>query len=178
MMATRILLLGIALIPALLWSLPSVAAVSPEVRVKAAYLYKFASFVRWPDSTARGGEFRICVAGSSEIARVLRELVRSERIMGRPISVGDLDAGDRARVPTCDVLYLAREPQTANVLLNAAKTRPILTVADQRGGTSGGVIDFVVRDGKVRFVVSRSSAREQGLDLSSKLLDAAMTVRP
>ena len=44
------------------------AAASPEERVKAAYLYKLASFVRWPNESCR--EFRVGVAGSEEVVDV------------------------------------------------------------------------------------------------------------
>ena len=46
------------------WAFPAFAAPT-EAEVKAAYLYKLASFVRWPDGGA--GAFRICVAGRSDI---------------------------------------------------------------------------------------------------------------
>ena len=54
----------------------------------------------------------------------------------------------------------------------------MLTVADPNGGTRGGVIDFVIRDGKVRFAIDRTLARRQRLELSSKLLEIAVAVEP
>ena len=152
------------------------AAASPEERVKAAYLYKLASFVRWPNESGR--EFRVCVAGSGEVVDVLRVLVRNERIQGAPVVIESLRAEQATRVRTCQILYLARGPTTAQSLLAAAEGSPVLTVADRNGGTRGGVIDFVIRDGKVRFAIDRTLARRQRLELSSKLLEIAVAVEP
>ena len=38
------------------WAAPAGGA-TPEAEVKAAYLYKLASFVRWPDEGSFGGAF-------------------------------------------------------------------------------------------------------------------------
>jgi hypothetical protein len=60
--------------------------------------------------------------------------------------------------------------------MTAASGRPILTVADRSGGIRGGVVDFVMREGKVRFVIDRAMARRQQVELSSKLLETALAV--
>ena len=153
------------------------AAVSPEARVKAAYLYKLASFVRWPDETARRGEFRMCVAGSNEVAGALRDLVRGQRVSGAPVVVASLAENRTSEARSCHVLFVARGREAAKTLMGAASGSPVLTVADRNGGTSGGVIDFIVRDGKVRFMIDRSLARRQQVELSSKLLDSGFDLR-
>jgi len=155
---------------------PGARAQTPEAQVKAAYLHKLASFVRWPASDRRAGDFRFCVAGRSDVAAVLRDLVRGERVAGRPLEVVTLTADQQDRARTCHVLFLGRGPETARALISAAAREPVLTVGDRNGGTRGGVIDFVLRDGKVRFLIDRELARRQELELSSKLLDVALAV--
>jgi hypothetical protein len=41
----------------------------------------------------------------------------------------------------------------------------------------GGMIQFVVKDNKVRFVVNRSAAERVGLSLSSELLKVALNMK-
>lgn len=177
-MVARLSLLGLLAAVLMAALAPSSAhAASPEARVKAAYLYKLASFVRWPDGAAHG-QFRVCVAGSSEIAGVLEALVRGQRVSSLPVEVDEVGFGQGTSVQGCNVLFMARGQDTARGLMSAAAGQPILTVADRGGGTRGGVIDFVVRDGKVRFMIDRGLARRQGLELSSKLLSIALAVEP
>ncbi len=60
------------------------------------------------------------------------------------------------------------------------KGAPILTVTDSsmRGPGSKGVIDFVIKDNRVRFDIDDQAAAKNGLNISSKLLSLAVAVRP
>ena len=84
------------------------AATSPEAQVKAAYIYKLASFVRWPDDAANHGDFRLCVTGRRDVAQVLQQLVRGESIAGLPVEVVELDGGKAEQARNCRVLFLGR----------------------------------------------------------------------
>ena len=131
-----------------------------------------------PGEGGRRSEFRLCVAGSGELTHVLQDLVRGERVLGLPVEVQALGSREAARGRGCQVLFLAGGARTARAMLDAEGGEPVLTVGDRSNGTRGGVIDFVIRDGKVRFVIDRGLARRQGLELSSKLLDIAVGVEP
>lgn len=156
------------------WAVPAAAA-TPEAEVKAAYLYKLASFVRWPDDKAPGGDFRICVAGRGDVAGVLGQLVRGQQIAGRPVAIEQLTSAQGDRAKNCQVLFVGRGG-TAQTLFSAARGLPVLTVGDRNNGTRGGVVDFLLRDGRVRLAIDRGAADRQHLELSSKLLDVAVAV--
>jgi uncharacterized protein DUF4154 len=156
------------------WAAPALAAPS-EAEVKAAYLYKLASFVRWPDSS-ESGSFRICVAGRSDVAGVLSQLVRGQQVAGRAVAVEQLTSAQADRAKDCQVLFLGRG--SAGALFAAVRGLPVLTVGDRNNGTRGGVVDFLLRDGRVRLAIDRGAADGQHLALSSKLLDVAVTVAP
>jgi hypothetical protein len=168
---------GLCVALAALWAAGSTSAATPEAEVKAAYLYKLASFVRWPDGGGTGS-FRICVTGRSDIAQVLGQLVRGEQVGGRAISVEQLGSAQVDRARSCQVLFLGRGGSAAEAMAGATRGAPVLTVGDRNNGTRGGVIDFVMRDGRVRLAISRSAAENRHLELSSKLLDVAVVVGP
>jgi hypothetical protein len=169
----RLRLALLALLAAL--AFPAHAA-TPEAEVKAAYLYKLASFVRWPDGAGVGSTFRLCVAGRSDIAGVLGQLVRGQQVAGRPISVEQVTSAQADRAKGCQVLFLGRGAGTARALFSATRGLPVLTVGDRNNGIRGGVVDFLLRDGRVRLVIDRGEADSHHLDLSSKLLDVAVEV--
>src|SRR3546814_17794068 len=54
--------------------------------------------------------------------------------------------------------------------------RPILTVTDRSKGVAGGMIEFVMQGGRVRFQIDERAARASGLRISSKLLGLAIAV--
>jgi hypothetical protein len=152
---------------------PSARAATPEAEVKAAYLYKLASFVRWP-AGGGGTTFKLCVAGRGDVAGVLDQLVRGQQVDGRPIVVERLTNAQADRARGCQMLFLGHG--SAHALFSITRGLPILTVGDRNYGTRGGVIDFVLRDGRVRLAVDRAAASAQHLELSSKLLDVATAV--
>jgi hypothetical protein len=152
-----------------------VEAATPETEVKAAYLYKLASFVRWPGGSS-DGTFKFCVAGRNDVAGVLQQLVRGQQVDGRPLAVEQVTAAQADQAKGCQVLFLGRGPDTAHTLLVATRGLPVLTVGDRNNGTRGGVIDFLTQGGHVRLAIDRSDADTRHLQLSSKLLNVAVAV--
>lgn len=161
-------LLALASVPA--------SAQSTEAQVKAAYLFKLASFVTWP--AVEETTFRYCVAGRPDIAAVLDQLAGDRQIDGRNVAIVRLGSSDAGQVRGCRVLFVGRGGGTAAALLGAAGQAPVLTVTDRNGGTRGGAVEFVLRDGRVRFVIRRGEAAARRLELSSKLLEVALEVEP
>jgi len=155
----------------------SALAATAEAEVKAAYLYKLASFVRWPGEGGSGSPFTICVAGRSDVASVLGQLVRGQQVAGRAVAVEQLAAAQSARARECAVLFVGRGAGS-KAFFSAARGLPVLTIGDRNNGTGGGVVDFMLRDGRVRLAIDRGAADRQHLELSSKLLDVAVVVTP
>lgn len=148
-----------------------------EYAVKAAYLYKFAPFVEWPPLAfaSPNSPFRLCVLGHDPFGASLDSAVRGQQVDGRPIQVRRLQQVD----PTsgCHILFLgASRSQTAAEALRTVRGAPILTVADDQGG-SGAIIRFVVKDNRVRFDIDAGAAAANRVTLSSKLLSLALSVR-
>jgi hypothetical protein len=161
----------------LLGTWPSLAqAAATEGEIKAAYLYKLASFVRWPEGVDSSSKFTICVASRSDVARLLEKLADGQQVGGRAVMVEQLTSAQAARVKECQLLFVGRG--NADALFKAAHGLPVLTVGDRNSGARGGVVDFLFRDGRVRLVIDRGAADTQHLELSSKLLDVAVTVTP
>ncbi|MBV9509392.1 MAG: YfiR family protein [Caulobacteraceae bacterium] len=49
------------------------------------------------------------------------------------------------------------------------KGAPVLTVTDEDEGIHGGIVHFLIKDGRVRFSIDNAAAQPSGLELSSKL---------
>jgi hypothetical protein len=149
-------------------------AATREAQVKAAYLYKLAAFVHWPG--ADDGGFHICLVGREDVGASLAQIVRGQRVGNRPIAVDQIGRDDAARARGCQVLVLGSGPETARAMVAATAGQPVLTVTDRSGATRGGVIEFVIQDGRVRFAIDQRQAAARNLQLSSKLLAVAVGV--
>jgi hypothetical protein len=159
----------VAWVAALLTATVNTQNVSLEYQVKAAYLFNFTKFVDWPEEAMpQGTPLTICVASRSPFGPALEETIRDELVGSRPLTTRVVrDAAG------CHVLFVP-EGVTAAPLLRDARTRPILTVGESDDFLAeGGMVNFVMQDGKVRFEISQDAATGAGLRISSRLLRLA-----
>ncbi|MEI9965605.1 MAG: YfiR family protein [Caulobacteraceae bacterium] len=159
---------------------PAAARANPlETAIKATFLYKFAAFVDWPDRAfpSPNSPVTICVVGKDPLGPTLDRAVNGQRLGARPITVrrvARLDAQSG-----CQILYAASPKDSADAL-KAAHGAPILTVTDAMPDgvdSSGGIIQFVVRENHVRFYIDEAQAQGSGLSINAKLLSLAVSVK-
>jgi hypothetical protein len=156
------------------------AAEEPEPRlqerIKAAFLYKFTTFVEWPLEafTAPGSPITIGVVGANSIAHELASASAGRMVSGRPIEVREL-ASRASSATCCHVLFLGKgQAAMSGELLAEARGHPVLTVTDTDAEhPAGSIINFRVIEDHVRFDISRTAAERNGLRLSSQLLSVA-----
>lgn len=154
----------------------TVTAASLEAQVKAAYLFKLASFVRWPAPVGDGDSFRICVAGRGDIAGLLTSFAKGKQIGSRPVSVMELGTAQSQQANSCRMLFLGRGSKTADSLISATRGAPVLVVTDRTSGTRGGVVEFLEQGGKVRLAIDQRQATARKLALDSELFTVAAEV--
>jgi len=151
---------------------PARGAQPIEYAVKASYLYKFAPFVQWPSTAFETptAPLSICIAGSDPFGPALAEAVRGQRVNGHPIMVRHVEAVRPGLA--CQILFVGGED--AGQTLQAVAHEPVLTVTDHSG--AGGMIQFVMVAGRVRFSINQAAAQNSGIAISSKLLGLAVSV--
>ena len=143
-------------------------APSGEYQVKAVYLFNFARFVEWPPE-AQSGPLTICVAGQNPFGAVLDETLRGESVNNRPLTARVIPGPE----PGCHVIFVPQgAPTTA--YLRAARGGPTLTVGETPDFLAqGGIINFILEGGKVRFQIDAKAAERADLRISSHLLRLA-----
>jgi hypothetical protein len=158
-----------------------VAGAEPlEYAVKAAYLSKFGLYVEWPGKvfSSPNSPMNLCVVGEDPFGTLLDEAVSNQRIGGRAIIVRRLKT--MARDSGCHIVFIGnaeaqRNIQTVELLYGSS----VLTVTDTgRQGAVTGMINFVIKDNRVRFDIDEEAAAQSGLTISSKLLSLALNVKP
>ena len=150
---------------------PTTLASVDEYEIKAAYLYNFAKLVEWPDGVLDEGAITLCFDGNYDVARSLASYNR-KLIGDRRLVVRRLDAGGTAG---CNILYLAAPG--AESVVSAVRSECALTVGEMPGFTEmGGIINFTIRDNKLRFQINEAAAEELGLKIRPQLLRAAVEV--
>jgi uncharacterized protein DUF4154 len=150
-----------------------------EVAVKATFLHKFVAFIEWPESVfeASGSPFVLCVAGNDPVGKLVGQAAAGQAYATHPIEVRPV--AQPSAVAACHMLYVAGLPaETIEAYLQAARAKPILTVTDSAASRrTQGMINFVVRDNRVRFEIDLDLAASHRVVVSSKLASLAVTSR-
>ena len=150
-----------------------------EYRVKAAFLLNFAKFVEWPPEAfaAPDAPTVICVIGQDPFGVLLDRTVEGERVDSREVTVRRHSARDG--LAGCHILFISlSEREQLSLIFSRLRGSNILTVSEMAGfADAGGMIEFVVEDGKARFYINAATTEAAGLKLSSRLLRVAKQIK-
>lgn len=157
------------------------AAADTETKIKASYVYKFATYVDWPptDSAVPSGggtPFIIGIVDADNLADELKRLSVAYPMKNRQVQVRQLPAG--AALTGLQLLYIGQHStRNARSLFESVAAQPVLTVTEAAGMlAAGSVINLLLVDDRVRFEVSLPHAEARRLKISSRLLDVAYRI--
>jgi hypothetical protein len=150
-----------------------------EYQVKAFFLYNFARYVEWPSQSfkAANDPIVICILGQNPFGNALEQATTGKAIEGRPFVIREVE---NVQPPfNCHILFVnSSERKRFRTIAATLKGSEILTVGETPGFTAdGGVINFKLEDGKVRFEINVDAAGQERLHISSKLLSLAQIVK-
>ncbi len=148
-----------------------------EYELKAAFVYKLAKFVEWPE--VAGGDdstLVIGVVGEDPFGAALDDAVNGKTVNGRSLVVRRFSAVKR--LAPCRILFVSRSVSDHfPEVLEGVRRTPTLTIGEGELFTrEGGIVGFVTEDDKVRFDINVDAAERAGLKISSKLLALAHVV--
>jgi hypothetical protein len=150
-----------------------------EYQVKAAFLYNFAKFVEWPPESFKSAKdpVLVCVFGHNPFGNGLEEVIRGKTIEGRTFAFRQVSNAEQASA--CQILFVSSsDGRRFRTLAGSLKSAGILTVGESDGfALNGGVINFKLEDGRVRFQINVGAAEHARLHISSKLLGLAQIVK-
>lgn len=155
------------------------AAAPSETAVRAAFLSKFVAYVSWPAGfrLAPNDPLALCVVGADPFGQTIDQIAVGQQVDGHPLTVRRLAGAPQAE--QCQLAFVqGTAAHTTSELLAAMQGKPILTVTDAHAGPQRGIIHFVMADGRVRFIIDQAAAQQAGLELSSRLLAVALSVKP
>jgi hypothetical protein len=173
-----------------------------EYQLKAAFLFNFISFVdggRFDLSPEEAKADKpkppivIGILGKDPFENSF-DLLKGKEVKDRPVSVKrfkslaeckDADGHIPSQHPeltaikACHVLFVCpSEKDNLKDIVGPLQTSGVLTVADAPGFLEvGGMINFVIEDNKVRFDVNSAATARAKLEIRSKLLRLARTIK-
>jgi len=106
------------------------AATTPEYLAKAAFIYKFATYIRWPPSAAAAeSNFVIGILGKDPFGSSLYDVVRNRTVQGRAIVIRPLSRVEES--VSCDLVFISSsERENLRRIFAVLAGAPVLTVGD------------------------------------------------
>lgn len=148
---------------------------SQEYQLKALFLFNFTQFVEWPSDAFLSGDspLVIGVLGEDPFGPYLDDLLTGEKVDSHPLTVRRFSTVEESK--GAHILFINLHTKEARKkALAALDDESVLTVSDAADFTrQGGMIQFFMKENKIRLRVGLAPAAAARLTISSKLLRLA-----
>jgi hypothetical protein len=105
------------------------------------------------------------------------DAVGAKTVLGRPFVVADISEPSQAA--ECQILFVSSsEGKRLRSIFGEFRATGILTVGETEGfAAQGGIVNFKLKDGRVRLEINIEAAERARLRISSKVLNLAQIVK-
>ncbi|MCC7014189.1 MAG: YfiR family protein [Planctomycetes bacterium] len=157
----------------------SAQAGQSEYQVKAAVLFKFVGYVKWPEKAFKDASDPIVVAvvGPDPFGSLIDNAFKDKLVGGRKLVVKRFKT--TADIERCHVLFVvdAESPKLPQIL-EKTKGSQVLVVCETSGAAEKGAsINLGIENKKMRFEINKEAAKRCELEISSELLKLAKIVK-
>lgn len=144
-----------------------------DERFKAIFIYNFTKYINWPPSQ---GDFIINVLGNDGIISEIGEIAKKKTVGSSKIEIVRILSPKEIR--KCHILFIASSKiDFLADVIQIAKKDNILVITEKANACKGGsCINFLNKDGKLIFEISRANIETYGLQVSIDLLKMGILV--
>ena len=161
----------------LLLTIPMFNMVAQEAKFKAVFTLNFIRYIGWPDQSLQG-DFVISVVRNREVADWIRDQSAGKKFGFQDIVVKEYRSIEE--VEKSQVIFVSSGVNIRNssdALIEKARGFNSLIISESEGATGhGSAINFVVRDGVLKFELHKGNAAWMGLQFSSRLEGMAAAI--
>lgn len=161
----------------LLVLLPFMATTAQEAKYKAVFTLNFIRYIGWPETSLQG-DFVIGVVRNREVAQWLTEQSQGKKFGFQEIVVKEFR--NVSEVEGCQVIFVSSAINIraeADALLDKAMQKNSLIISESENATRyNSAINFVIRDGQLKFELHKGNAGRVNLQLSNRLEGMAAAI--
>ncbi len=151
------------------------AGFAQKEKYQTLFIYNFTRYVKWPVSY-NTGKFVIGVIGESPIIKQITSMANYRKMTDDSLSIIVITYGSIDEIEDCNILYIS-EDFVGNIEQIEAKCeqKSVLFITDSPGmAMKGSVINFIEKEGKIRFEFNAGEASSHGLVVTGSLTDQAI----
>lgn len=147
-------------------------------KYKSLFTFNFVRYIGWPPA-AKHGDFVIGVVKNSGVAKNLRNITTTKKFGYQNIIIKEFKKIEE--ITNCQILYISSAANySKNHALFAEKllNKNSLIITESNGAINkGSMINFVIKDSKLKFEISANNAKRFGLDFSNSLLTMTNAIK-
>ena len=143
--------------------------------LQSVFIYSFTRYVIWPEPYNEG-DFEILVMGEAPIVEELKKMAAAKKVGERPIKITKINSP--AEIKKCNILFVpSSQSALFDDVITKVNTQPILIITEEPGmGMKGSDINFIVKDGKLRFELNQAAVAKQNLKVANELSRLAIQI--
>ena len=150
-----------------------------EYEVKAAYIFTFAKFVKWPANAfdSKTSPFILGIYDPDPFGIIINNTIKNRTVNGRRWVIKHFSKPED--ITKCQLLFIPKIKKSELIkILNKTKNKPILTIGDNIEDfcVSGGILNFTPKYSRHRFEINNDVAIQSNLIISSKVLILAKII--
>jgi len=155
-----------------------------EYEVKAVTIFNFLKYSEWPEEkySSDRSPIEIVVIGKSPFGdawnRILDKKIGDRTIVLKELPEYNNSDSIRQILQGGHVVFICRsEKQHLQEILETVQGKNVLSISEQdRFLETGGMINFVMEDNKVRFEINLKRAKEERIKIDASVLKLALRV--
>ena len=148
-------------------------------KYKSIFTLSFIRYIGWPEEVKQG-DFVIGVLKDREVSSWLKNLSKGKKFGYQNVVIKEFKSPDD--ITDCQVLYISdavNMSKYASTIIDKVGGKNTLIITEKSGATKyGSMINFVIKDDKLKFEIKKDNASKFGLPISSKLsaMNSAITL--
>ncbi len=139
-------------------------------KFKSIFTLSFIRHIGWTES-AKEGDFVIGVVRDREISDWMTKLSKGKKFGFQNVVIKEFKSPEE--VTDCQVVYVSSNvnfDRHAATIASKVNGKSTLIITESAGAcNSGSMINFVIKDDKLKFEIHKANAAKFGLQISSKL---------
>jgi hypothetical protein len=142
-----------------------------EYEIKAAYIFNFAKFVVWPESSGNNDTILLGIYGTDPFGNTLEKTLIGRKAQGKDWKI--IRSSNINNLVKCQILFISDVGKYETItLFERTKGLPILTIGDELIDFCelGGIVNFTSQFSEQQFEINNESAKSKGIVISPKLL--------
>lgn len=150
-----------------------IQAQTTDYKFQATFIYLFTKYIKWRSTVSRG-RFTIGVVGNAYVSKSFNATFNGKRIQNSSTKV--VRFHNFSQVQDCDILFISASSASniSSITRNFSNKRTLIITEREGMLRQGSGINFVTRNGKMKYQINQNRIRSAGLSLDAKLVNLAV----